>query len=53
VVSLITHQESTMNKHLRRIGAALSSLVAEDRPGFRHLDVSSAQYDDGSWLTKR
>ena len=32
---------------------ALSSLVAEDRPGFKRLDASSARYDDGSWLTRR
>jgi hypothetical protein len=32
---------------------ALSSLVAEDRPGFKRVDASSARYDDGSWLAPR
>lgn len=42
-----------MTKTLRRIGAALSAAVAEDRPGFKRLDVSPARYDDGAWLTPR
>lgn len=42
-----------MTKTLRRISLAFSGLVAEDRPGFKRLDVSPARYDDGSWLTSR
>jgi hypothetical protein len=38
---------------LRRLGRALSDLVAEDRPGFKRIDVSPARYDDGSWLRPR
>jgi hypothetical protein len=37
-------------KNLRR---ALSGLVAEDRPGFKRVDASTARYDDGSWLAPR
>jgi hypothetical protein len=39
-----------MTNRLRRIRAALSGLVAEDRPGFKRLDVSPARPDDGAWL---
>jgi hypothetical protein len=39
-----------MTDTIRRFRVALSRLVAEDRPGFQRLDVSAAQYDDGSWL---
>jgi hypothetical protein len=42
-----------MTSHLRKIGRALSSLVAEDRPHFKRLDASPARYDDGSWLESR
>jgi hypothetical protein len=42
-----------MTAHLRRMRRALSDLVAEDRPGFKRLDVSAARYDDGSWLEPR
>jgi hypothetical protein len=38
---------------LRRFRTALSSLVAEDRPGFKNLDASPARYDDGAWLEPR
>ncbi len=38
---------------LRRIRRALSSAVAEDRPAFKRIDASPAQYDDGSWLTDK
>jgi hypothetical protein len=38
---------------LNRIRSALSNLVAEDRPGFKRIDASSARYDDGSWLPRR
>jgi hypothetical protein len=38
---------------LRRFRFALSSLVSEDRPGFKRLDVSPVVYDDGSWLETR
>jgi hypothetical protein len=42
-----------MSNRLRRIGRALSALVAEDRPAFKSIDASPALYDDGSWLTRR
>jgi hypothetical protein len=42
-----------MNTTLRRVRNALSSLVAEDRPEYKRLDVSPARYDDGSWLERR
>jgi hypothetical protein len=38
---------------LNRIRTALTSLVAEDRTGFKRIDASPAQYDDGAWLTRR
>lgn len=38
---------------LRRLGLALSDLIIEDRPEFKHIDASLAQYDDGSWLEAR
>jgi hypothetical protein len=38
---------------INRIRRAASTLVAEDRPGFKRLDASSARYDDGSWLEAR
>jgi hypothetical protein len=31
----------------------VSDLVAEDRPGFKRVDVSAARSDDGSWLKRR
>jgi hypothetical protein len=37
---------------LTRIRRALSSLVAEDRPGFKRVDASPARADDASWLTR-
>jgi hypothetical protein len=37
---------------LRTLRRALSDLVAEDRPGFKRIDASSAKYDDGSWLKR-
>jgi len=42
-----------MTPKLRRIRNAMSSLVAEDRAGFKRLDVSPARYDDGAWLKPR
>ena len=42
-----------MTNTLRRVRAALSGLVAEDRPGFKRLDASPVRYDDGSWLESR
>jgi hypothetical protein len=43
----------TMNtKSLRTLRRTLSSLVAEDRDGFKRLDASPAKYDDGSWLKR-
>jgi hypothetical protein len=41
------------NNKLRRLGRALSGLVAEDRSGFKRIDASAARYDDGSWLKPR
>jgi hypothetical protein len=41
-----------MNNTLRRVRLALAGLVAEDRPGFKRLDASSARADDGSWLER-
>jgi hypothetical protein len=38
---------------MNRIRRALSGLVAEDRPGFKRVDVSPARSDDGSWLSPR
>jgi hypothetical protein len=52
-VTSITTKETTMSHQLRRVGAALSALVAEDRPGFKRLDASPARYDDGSWMRRR
>lgn len=37
-------------KRLHRILLTLSELVAEDRPGFKRIDVSPARADDGGWL---
>lgn len=42
-----------MNSTLRRFRRAVSSLVAEDRAGFKRIDASPARYDDGAWLTVR
>jgi hypothetical protein len=42
-----------MTNTARRIRTALSALVAEDRPGFKRVDASSARYDDGAWLEPR
>jgi hypothetical protein len=39
-----------MTEKLRRVRRALANLVAEDRPGFKRIDVSPALQDDGSWL---
>ena len=39
-----------MSTALRKLRAALSGLIAEDRPGFKRVDVSPARYDDGAWL---
>ena len=39
-----------MSAFARRVRRAASNLVAEDRPGFKRVDVSRARYDDGSWL---
>jgi hypothetical protein len=36
---------------LSRLRRTFSGLVAEDRPGFKRVDVSRARFDDGSWLT--
>jgi hypothetical protein len=42
-----------MSNALRSFRHAVSGLVAEDRPGFKRIDASSARYDDGSWLRPR
>jgi hypothetical protein len=43
-----------MTNRLRRLGHALSELIADDRDGFKRIDASSAPaYDDGSWLKPR
>ena len=39
-----------MNSTLRRLSRTLSSLVAEDRDGFKRVDASPARPDDGKWL---
>ena len=39
--------------NMNRIRRAVAGLVAEDRPGFKRVDVSAAQPDDGSWLSPR
>jgi hypothetical protein len=39
-----------MNRTLSRLRRTVGNLVAEDRPGFKRVDVSPARYDDGSWL---
>jgi hypothetical protein len=39
-----------MSTFARRVRRAASHLVAEDRAGFKRVDVSRARYDDGSWL---
>jgi hypothetical protein len=41
-----------MPSTLRRLARSLADLVAEDRPGFKRIDVSPAVYDDGSWLKR-
>jgi hypothetical protein len=33
-----------------RLRNAVSSLVAEDRPDFKRVDVSRVSYDDGAWM---
>ena len=38
---------------MNRIRRALSGLVAEDRYGFKRVDVSPVRADDASWLTSR
>jgi hypothetical protein len=42
-----------MRNQLRSLRHHVSQLVAEDRPGFKRIDVSPARYDDGSWLKPR
>jgi hypothetical protein len=42
-----------MPSRLRRIGHAIASLAAEDRPDFKRIDVSPARPDDGAWLTPK
>jgi len=42
-----------MTTKLNSLRRAMSGLVAEDRPAFKRIDASPAQYDDGSWLKGR
>ena len=42
-----------MTTKLNSLRRMMSGLVAEDRTGFKRLDASAAQYDDGSWLKRR
>lgn len=42
-----------MTRKLNSVRRLLSDLVAEDRTGFKRLDASAAQYDDGAWLKRR
>jgi hypothetical protein len=42
-----------MTNPIRSLRKHVSQLIAEDRPGFRRIDVSPAKYDDGSWLEPR
>jgi hypothetical protein len=42
-----------MTRKLQSVRRLLSDLVAEDRAGFKRVDASPAQYDDGAWLTRR
>jgi hypothetical protein len=44
--------DAAMTSTLRRLGRALSDLVAEDRPGFKRVDASPARSDDGAWLKR-
>jgi hypothetical protein len=41
-----------MSNVFSRFRRAVSVLAAEDRPEFKRVDVSSARYDDGSWLSQ-
>jgi hypothetical protein len=41
-----------MSNFIRRVGLAVSGLVAEDRREFRRLDASPAKYDDGAWMAR-
>jgi hypothetical protein len=41
-----------MPSKLSRLRRAVADLVAEDRPGYKRLDVSPARPDDGSWLKR-
>jgi hypothetical protein len=49
----ISHTRNDMTTTLRRIYRALSGVVAEDRPGFKRLDVSPARGDDEPWFKPR
>jgi hypothetical protein len=44
---------SNMLRRVRRRRLALSDVIAEDRPDFKRIDVTAAQYRDGSWLEPR
>jgi hypothetical protein len=39
-----------MTHMFRRFRTAVAALPAEDRPGFKRIDVSPARADDGAWL---
>jgi hypothetical protein len=51
--STLPKQRNPMPTPLRRLRLTLATLVAEDRPDFKRIDVSPARYDDGSWLEPR
>lgn len=54
IVRIATDSESdAMTTTLRRFRTALSSLVPEDRPGFKRVDASPARSDDGAWLESK
>ena len=42
-----------MSNLLRRLHRTVTSLAAEDRPGFKRVDASPALHDDGAWLRPR
>src|SRR4051794_29333380 len=49
LVRTTAQEDRTMTRKLHSLRRVLSDLVAEDRAGFRRVDASAVQYDDGSW----
>jgi hypothetical protein len=41
-----------MSQLFRRIRTTVSTLPAEDRPGFKRIDVRRARPDAGAWLQR-